>query len=363
MIPFYSLTQADLAALLLPISFNEKRACYRAKQIYHWVYQRGVCQFQEMTDLALAVRAWLEEHVSIDRLTQKSIDQSKDGTTKFLWTLHDGKTVESVIIPSHLEEHDPLDLTGFKRRTACISSQVGCAMKCAFCVTGIQGIDRNLTVNEIVMQIAELHRHSPLTNIVFMGMGEPLNNFDAVLQACRIFLDQDGFGFSKRKITVSTSGIVPKIELLGVSCDVSLAISLNATTDGQRSAIMPVNQKWNIESLLGACRRYPLGSHRRITFEYVMLAGFNDSLDDAYRLLELIYGIPHKINLIPFNEHPYANFKRPSDATVRAFQKVLLAAGSTATVRMSRGREIAAACGQLRSMQGTAKGSEYQVRA
>ena len=191
-----------------------------------------------------------------------------------------------------------------------------------------------------------------------MGMGEPLHNLDNVAKACQILLDQDGMSFSKRKITVSTSGLVPAIVELGKRVDVSLAISLNATTDEQRSHIMPVNKKWPIAELLKACREYPLGAHRRITFEYVMLKDFNDTLEDAARLVRLMRGIPSKINLIPFNEHSGAEFKRPTDDTVRKFQRYLLDRELTATVRISRGRDILAACGQLRSVFGTARGTE-----
>jgi 23S rRNA (adenine2503-C2)-methyltransferase len=225
-------------------------------------------------------------------------------------------------------------------------------------LTGIQGLDRHLETYEIVTQVFELRRLAPVTNIVFMGMGEPLHNFENVVRACHILLDQDGFGFSKRKVTVSTSGLVPAIEELGKRVDVSLAISLNGTTDEQRTRVMPVNKKWNIEKLLNACRNYPLGNHRRITFEYVMLSGINDSLEDAARLEKLLRSIPSKVNLIPFNEHSGSEFKRPTDEVVRSFQKYLMGRNMTATVRISRGRDILAACGQLRSIFGTARGSE-----
>jgi 23S rRNA (adenine2503-C2)-methyltransferase len=231
-------------------------------------------------------------------------------------------------------------------------------MACKFCLTGVQGLDRHLQTHEIVTQVWELRKRAPITNIVFMGMGEPLHNLDAVAKACQIVLDQDGMGFSKRKVTVSTSGLVPAIIELGRRVDVSLAISLNASTDEQRSQIMPVNKRWNIAALLDACRQYPLGAHRRITFEYVMLKDFNDSLEDAARVMRLLRGIPSKVNLIPFNEHPGSEFKRPSDERVREFQKFLLDRNMTATVRISRGRDILAACGQLRSIFGTARGTE-----
>lgn len=409
MIPFQSLTKAELSELILPharvrgrdIGEEErerkakKQAAYRAQQIFHWVYQRFITEWDEMTDVSKDLRAWLKDNVEIFRLTERVSNQALDGTHKFLWTLHDSKTIESVIIPAALQEKSGIDaidrLTDaedtkaeipesaqiangirfsgrqtdasvdsgqWRRLTACISSQVGCAMACKFCLTGVQGLDRSLQTHEIVTQVHELRRRAPITNIVFMGMGEPLHNLDAVSKACQILLDQDGMGFSKRKITVSTSGLVPAIEELGRRVDVSLAISLNATTDEQRSAIMPVNKKWNIATLMEACRNFPLGPHRRITFEYVMLKDFNDSMEDAARLVKLVRGIPSKVNLIPFNEHSGADFKRPDDVRVKQFQRYLLDGGVTATVRISRGRDISAACGQLRSIFGTARGTD-----
>ncbi len=428
MIYFQSLTKADLAELLLPLSrvrpsrspeaedpeyaakLDEKarkQARYRAQQIFHWVYQRFVTDWDQMSDLSKDLRSWLKENVEVYRLQERLSQQALDGTHKFLWTLHDQKTIESVIIPAALKEKkesafggltdsgdfddddgtdskNPAAMhTGYKsapmpapsrfagnqnraalqssawsRLTACISSQVGCAMACKFCLTGVQGLDRSLQTHEIVTQVYELRRQAPITNIVFMGMGEPLNNLDAVSKACQIMLDQDGLAFSKRKITVSTSGLVTGIDELGKRVDVSLAISLNASTDEQRSEIMPVNKKWNIAALLDACRRYPVGPHRRITFEYVLLNDFNDSLEDAARVIKLIRDIPSKVNLIPFNEHSGSVYKRPTDEKVRAFQRYMLDRGVTATVRISRGRDILAACGQLRSIFGTARGTE-----
>jgi 23S rRNA (adenine2503-C2)-methyltransferase len=341
-----------------------------------------------MTDLSKELRDWLKANITIYRLTEKFSQQALDGTHKFLWSLHDQKTIESVIIPAALQEKDNFDQEGnppegsqfagrallqnsqnleeenlletqtWSRLTACISSQVGCAMACKFCLTGIQGLDRHLQTHEIVTQVHELRMRAPITNIVFMGMGEPLHNFDAVSKACLILLDQDGMNFSKRKVTVSTSGLVPAIQELGKVVDVSLAISLNATTDEQRSAIMPVNKKWNLTQLMQACKEYPLGGHRKITFEYVMLKDINDTLEDAARIIKLTRGIPCKLNLIPFNEHPGSEFKRPSDETVKRFQKFLMDRNVVATVRISRGRDILAACGQLRSIFGTARGTD-----
>jgi 23S rRNA (adenine2503-C2)-methyltransferase len=405
-----SLTQSELSQALIPISrqilekklrrdtvrtpeleqaLNHKassQARYRAKQIFSWVYQRGVTDWGAMTDLSKDLRQWCSENLPIFRLTSRITRQAQDGTHKFLWDLGDNKTIESVIIPAALQEKDEReafreahedealsegrrfagretedkDLTSerWKRLTACISSQVGCAMGCKFCLTGIQGLDRHLGVHEIVTQVHELRMIAPITNIVFMGMGEPLHNLDNVAKACQILLDEDGLNFSKRKVTVSTSGIVPAIEELGRRVDVSLAVSLNGTTDEQRSKIMPVNKRWSIDELLDACRRYPLGPHRRITFEYVMLKGLNDTLEDAERIIRLTRGIPSKINLIPFNEHPGSEFKRPSDEVVKKFQRYLIDRKLTATVRISRGRDILAACGQLRSIFGTARGTE-----
>jgi 23S rRNA (adenine2503-C2)-methyltransferase len=405
MIYFQSLTKSELVEKLIPVSREllEKKlrrdavrtpeleasldqkaaqqARYRAKQMFSWVYQRGVTDWGAMSDLSKDLRQWCAGSLPIFRLNSRITKQAQDGTHKFLWDLGDNKTIESVIIPAALQEKDEdeafeatmdegkrfagretdtqdLKSDRWKRLTACISSQVGCAMGCKFCLTGIQGLDRHLGVHEIVTQVHELRMLAPITNIVFMGMGEPLHNLDHVSKACQILLDEDGLNFSKRKVTVSTSGIVPAIDELGKRVDVSLAISLNGTTDEQRSMVMPVNRRWNLDALMDACRRFPLGPHRRITFEYVMLKGINDTLEDAARIVGLTRGIPSKINLIPFNEHPGSEFKRPSDETVKKFQRYLIERRLTATVRISRGRDILAACGQLRSIFGTARGTE-----
>ncbi len=398
MIIFQSLTKAEFAELLIPLSTvrrsetdpevievkKRKQAKLRAQQIFHWVYQRYITEWDQMSDIAKEVRAWLKENVQIFRLTESYGQQSEDGTFKFLWKLNDQKTIESVIIPAALREkigeevidalddgkrfsgvetekaglNKDLDGDSWARLTACISSQVGCAMACKFCLTGVQGLDRSLETHEVVCQVLELRMRAPITNIVFMGMGEPLHNVKNIIKACQIMLDEDGMNFSKRKVTVSTSGLVPAIEELYEHTDVSLAISLNSSTNEQRSQIMPVNKKWPIETLLAACRKVPLGGHRRITFEYVLLKDFNDSPEDAHRVAKMLQGIPSKVNLIPFNEHSGADFKRPTDDAVLKFQKILINKGYTATVRISRGRDILAACGQLRSLFGTARGTE-----
>ncbi|MBC7396374.1 MAG: 23S rRNA (adenine(2503)-C(2))-methyltransferase RlmN [Bdellovibrionales bacterium] len=410
MIYFQSLTKAELAEHLLPLSRVKeerglrecedpvereklqvvvdkkkgKQAALRAQQIFHWVYQRHVTDYDGMSDLAKDLREWLKANITIYRLEETYAKQSEDGTYKFLWKLHDQKTIESVIIPAALKEKVgdevrealvegkkfsgievdkagldmDLENDSWARLTACVSSQVGCAMACKFCLTGVQGLDRSLETHEVVTQIHELRMRAPITNIVFMGMGEPLHNVKNITKACQILLDEDGMNFSKRKVTVSTSGLVPAIEELFSKTDVSLAVSLNASTNEQRSEIMPVNRKWPIEALLSACRKVPLGGHRRITFEYVLLKDFNDTVEDANRVAKLLKGIPSKVNLIPFNEHSGSDFKRPTDETVMKFQKILINQGYTATVRISRGRDILAACGQLRSLFGTARGTE-----
>lgn len=348
MIYLQSLTQTELAQLLEPLGGSSRLTPQvRAKQIFQWVYKRLITDWNQMTDLSQQLREWLKANVVIYRLKEHRIQEAQDGTHKFLWELEDHKTIESVIIPAE------------SRLTACISSQVGCAMACRFCLTGVQGLDRHLAVHEIVTQVFELRLRAPtLSNIVFMGMGEPLHNFDNVVKACRILLEPNGLYFSKRKITISTSGLVPAIEALGKELDVSLAISLNATLDEQRSQIMPVNKKWNISKLMQTCRELPKRSHRKITFEYVLLKNFNDTLEDADRIIQITRGIPCKINLIPFNEHSGSEYKRPSDETVLRFQKRLIDREMIATIRTSRGRDILAACGQLRSFLGTARGTE-----
>lgn len=276
-------------------------------------------------------------------LSQHLHQIAADGTQKFLWRLTDGETIESVIIPRKTKK-------GI-RNTACISSQVGCAMACTFCLTGKQGLMRNLTVEEIVGQVTELKKHADITNIVFMGMGEPLHNLDNVLGALKIFMDPKGMKYSRRRILVSTSGLVPSIEKLGVATGgVGLAISLNGSSNSSRVEVMPVNKKWPIEVLLDACRKYPADASRPITFEYVLLSGVNDSLEDADRVYALLNDLPHrKVNLIPFNPHPGSEFTRPQAETVKKFQHSLVSRGLTTTVRQSRGDDISAACGQLRS--------------
>ncbi len=314
---------------------------YRFDQLFRWLYHEDVASFEEMTNLSKALREKLAEHFSIGRMVPGTIQVSEDGTKKYLFELGDKESVESVLIPNG------------PRQTLCISSQVGCAMACSFCLTGRLGLTRNLSHYEIVEQVMAVRRavlpDTRISNIVYMGMGEPLHNLDEVVESLKILLDQRGPNFSKNKITVSTSGLVPQIKRFGELSDVKLAISLSATTDEIRNKIIPINRKYNLETLLQACRDYPLRGKHRITFEYTLLKGINDSLEDAKRLIKLLKGIPAKINLIPFNDFPGSGFERTDEATLLSFQKYLLDRHLQANIRVSRGRDILGACGQLKA--------------
>lgn len=331
----------DIEQELLGIGVPEKKAKYHAKQIYRWIYLRKVSSFDAMTDLSKQVRAHLQEKFVLEDMPSASHQKSVDGTQKFLWRLDDGKTIESVLIPAE------------DRLTICISSQVGCAMGCKFCLTGTMGLMRNLRVDEIVRQVLQLSKIANITNIVFMGMGEPLHNLENVSRAIEILLAEEGMAFSKRKVTVSTSGLVPAIRKLNDRLKgrnrVNLAISLNGSYDAQREEVMPVNKAFDIETLLDACRDWHLEPHRRITFEYVVLGEHNDKIEDAERIRRLLSNIPSKINLIPYNPHHGSDYKRPTDEAVHAMHRYLLDRDVAAMIRHSRGRDILAACGQLRS--------------
>ena len=319
----------------------ERKATYHGRQIFRWLYNRKVTSFDAMSDLSKAIRAHLNEKFSLEDLTCTTEQKSVDGTRKFLWQLADGKTIESVLIPSD------------DRMTICISSQVGCAMGCKFCLTGTMGLMRNLETHEIVRQVSQLSRIANITNIVFMGMGEPLHNVDNVCRAVEILVAQEGLNFSKRKVTVSTSGLVPAIrkmnERLKAPARINLAISLNGSYDAQREQVMPVNKAFDIKALLDACRDWYLEPHRRITFEYVVLGGLNDTTDDAERVIKLLRDIPSKVNLIPYNPHHGSDYARPTDFAVDRMHRYMLDRGVAAMVRHSRGRDILAACGQLKS--------------
>jgi 23S rRNA (adenine2503-C2)-methyltransferase len=309
---------------------------FRAKQIFKWLYQMDATSFGDMTNVSKEFRQTLEERAVISNLVPEVVEASADGTKKYLFRLADGSAVESVLIPDE------------GRNTLCISSQVGCAMGCSFCLTGTFGLSRNLTTAEIVNQVCAVKRDEPVRNIVFMGMGEPLANLAAVIPAVKILTDPDGFQFSNRKVTVSTSGLVPQMAELGKAVTVNLALSLNATTDEVRSQIMPVNRKYPLKELLAACKAFPLPSRRWITVEYVMIRDLNDTLDDAKRLVRLISNFPSKVNLIPFNEHEGAGFRSPTQESIDRFHKYLLDKNVTVITRSSRGSDISAACGQLK---------------
>jgi 23S rRNA (adenine2503-C2)-methyltransferase len=313
---------------------------FHGRQVFHWVYRRGVTDFTAMTDLGHELRQQLADRFSIRTPSVVTRRTSEDGTTKFLLRLSDDRQIEAVYIPDT------------PAQTFCISTQVGCAMGCAFCLTGKMGLVRNLDAGEIAGQVRVLAHETGLAgaafNIVLMGMGEPLHNYDATMKALRILADEHGLGVHPRRVTLSTVGVVPAIERLATEPLMpNLAISLHATTDAQRTEIVPLNRRYDLPSLIEACRRFPLNRRRRITFEYVLLAGVNDTPDDARRLVRLLNGIQAKINLLPLNEAPGIPFSRPGDARVNAFAKILADRGLTVSVRRSRGRDIRAACGQL----------------
>lgn len=331
---------AAVAAIGLP--------AFRAKQLWHWIYHQGLTDFSGMNNLSKEVRALLLQHFVISRpAVSRSLD-SKDGTRKWLLKMADGQEIESVYIP----EED--------RGTLCVSSQVGCTLTCKFCHTGTQRLVRNLSTAEIVGQILNARDQlqewpSPaegrlLSNIVMMGMGEPLYNYENVAKALLIVMDGEGISLSRRRITLSTAGVVPLIERCGAELNVNLAISLHAVNDELRDHLVPINKKYPIKELLNACRNYPsLSNARRITFEYVMLKDVNDSAAEAKELVRLIHGIPAKVNLIPFNPWPGAPFERSTDEAIQRFSHIIFDAGYASPVRTPRGEDIMAACGQLKS--------------
>ena len=313
---------------------------FHARQIFQWIYRRGVTDIAAMTDLPRELRDWLSAHSILRTPALASRETSADGTEKFLFRLADGRLIESVFIPDT------------PAMTFCISTQVGCAMACAFCLTGKMGLVRQMTAGEIAGQVRELvHlvdlRGKPF-NIVFMGMGEPLHNYDETMKAIRMLTDEHGFAMSPRRITLSTVGLLPAIERLGREPIMpNIAISLHAPTDALRGELVPLNRKYGIAEIIGACRNLPLKKRSRITFEYVLLAGVNDRPQDARRLAKLLAGVKSKVNLIPLNEAAGIPFKRPSDQAVDAFAKILADHDVPVSVRKSRGRDIRAACGQL----------------
>ncbi len=318
-------------------SLGEKR--FRARQMMQWLHQRHVYDFTEMTDLSKALRQRLQERARATLPEVAADQQASDGTRKWVIRLADGNCVETVYIP------EP------KRGTLCVSSQVGCPMGCTFCATGDAGFARNLSAAEIVAQVHIARRHlaeGAITNVVFMGMGEPLLNFDPVISTARVLTDDYGFVLSKRRVTISTSGIVRAVERLRGLTDVSLAVSLHAPNNELRNQLVPLNRKHPLERLIPACHAYIEGKpHRRITWEYTMLDGVNDQDQHARELAQLLRGIPSKVNLIPFNPYPGARYGRSPDQRVRRFADLLLEKGLTATIRETRGDDIDGACGQL----------------
>ena len=360
------LTRPALREALIAAGAPEKQAKMRSGQIWQWLYQWGVRDFDAMTNLSKAYRAELAENfvIKIPEVVSKQV--SSDGTRKWLVRIAGGHEVEVVYIP----ETD--------RGTLCISSQVGCTLTCSFCHTGTQKLVRNLTASEIIGQVmmarddleewptpGEKHVEGRLlSNIVLMGMGEPLYNFENVRDAMKIAMDPEGIQLSRRRITLSTSGVVPEIARTAQEIGCQLAVSFHATTDPVRDTLVPINKRWNIEALLDALRAYPKASNsERITFEYVMLKGVNDSDEDAHRLVKLIEGIPAKINLIPFNEWPGAPYERSSNNRIRAFADIVYNAGYSSPVRKPRGEDIMAACGQLKSATERERKSRKQIEA
>jgi len=330
------MTIPELEAFLAP----RGKERYRARQLYRWVYRKFVNDFGMMTDLSVGFRSLLSSSCRISAPSAERIEVSADGTEKYLFRLEDGEAVESVLIP----EED--------RRTLCVSSQVGCALGCGFCATGAMGFRRDMTSAEIIHQACFAakrlaDRGDRLSNVVFMGMGEPLRNVQEVSRAIEILLSQDGFGLSGKRVTVSTAGIVPEMLAMAVNYPVSFAVSLNASRDAQRSLLMPINRKYPLRELVAAMRRIPLQSGRKVTAEYVLLSGVNDSPEDAAALSRLLRGARVKVNLIPFNAYEGSSFTAPPTDSVNRFRDVLLAAGIQTITRGRRGVDIRAACGQL----------------
>lgn len=344
--------KANLLGMTLPQlerffveQLGEKK--FRAAQVMKWMHHRCVDSFEQMTDLGKALREKLATHAEIRPPQVVLEDISSDGTRKWVLEVGNGSHIETVLIPA-----------GDNRRTLCVSSQVGCALDCSFCSTGKQGFQRNLTPAEIIGQVWVAQKsfgprkdsaNRPVTNVVMMGMGEPLLNYQPVVDSMRIMLDDNGYGLSKRRVTLSTSGLVPQLDQLGDDIDVSLAISLHAPTDELRNQLVPVNRKYPIQTLLDGCRRYlkKCGDSREVTIEYTLIAGINDQQEQARQLAALLKGLPCKINLIPFNPFPGSGYQRPSRNQVMRFQGWLHELGYSAPIRTTRGDDIDAACGQL----------------
>jgi 23S rRNA (adenine2503-C2)-methyltransferase len=320
---------------------------FRARQLFKQIYGRRVSSWDECSDLSKMFRTQLQFGTELHALELKEKQEAADGTRKYLFGLYDGQAIESVLIP------DP------PRYTLCVSSQVGCALGCKFCLTGSLGFRRNLNTAEIVDQICrvqeDLESSKRITNLVFMGMGEPLANYDAVLRAIHILTDPNGLDFSHRRITLSTAGLVPQLYRLGKESPVNLAISLHAPEDALRSELMPINRTYPLPQLMTACREYPVAPRKRITFEYILMDGVNDHPGHARGMIKLLQGVRAKVNLIPFNPHPGSPYGRPPEERILEFQEILQKARMTAIIRQSRGADIGAACGQLAAQYGDAR--------
>jgi len=346
MIDFRSLPRSDLEALMQAWG----QPAFRGRQLFRWLWRPGFRSLSELTEFPKGLRSWVSQKGCIYRMEAVQKQCSLDGTVKWAFRLRDGVVIETVLIP----ERD--------HTTICLSTQAGCAMGCAFCHTARMGFSRNLLPSEIAGQVLAVAESVPAErrprNIVFMGMGEPLANFDNVIKTIRVLTDGLGLDFSQRRITVSTCGLVPEIYKLGETVEVGLAVSLHATTDRIRNRLMPINRVYPIEKLLGACKRFKMPKRRRITFEYLLIKEINDSEQDARRLAGLLKGIRSKINIIPYNYCPEAAFEEPDREAILRFQDILKSKGLTAVIRKSRGRDIEAACGQLCSDRGNGLNQE-----
>ena len=344
------LSKEELAKAITP--------SFRAKQIYQWIYQKYVTSFDEMNNLPKQLKEHLSEIYYLDPLSIATVQISKDGSKKYLFALKDGNTIESVLLPMKEEQVDEEgNRTRHTRYTICISSQVGCKIGCAFCLTGKSGFKRNLSAGEITAQVLMIKRDNAIAdnrrvNIVYMGMGEPLDNLTNVSKAVHIFNDIDGLCISSRRQTISTSGLSTQIEKLGLmDLGVLLAISLHAVDDELRQKLMPINKAYNIESIINAVKAFPIDARKRVMFEYLVMKGINDDQKSAKKLVKLLHGIKAKVNLIYFNSHEGSEFKRPEVNDMIAFQQYLVDHGVLCTIRQSKGLDISAACGQLKDKE------------
>jgi len=343
-------TKEELAEAIKP--------AFRAKQIYNWVYHRHADSFGEMENLPKALRMQMDQEYTLRPLECVSKQESRDGSIKYLFRLHDGHTVEAVLLlMREAQYHEDGTLKHHRRYTVCISSQVGCKVGCAFCLTAKGGFIRNLSAGEIVAQVLEIYKDQGIpsnhrVNLVYMGMGEPLDNLDNVAKAVRIFSDMDGMSISPNRQTISTSGLSSKIEKLGkLDLGINLAISLHAVDDALRERLMPINKAYNIASIMEAVRNFPVNQRKKVLFEYLVIKDVNDDISAAKKLVKLLNGIKAKVNLIYFNPYPGTEFRRPEPDDMRRFQEYLLSKGVLCTIRESKGLDISAACGQLREQK------------